>query len=253
MLGTGWRVLAAPINYGTQAGTDMIFGDVTEDTSSGDSPPLFGAPGVTGNSIDFNPVGFDAASQNVGDDTTAGDLSFTLTAKPGSWIQSLTFSAAGDTTMAGNVAPGSTDTAAAVVAAGTIEIHEANFVALNPVISVAFALSFAPSGGTYFLGTDGGGGPVFHTQWAGSVTIPVETILIANGIDVGATRVVIDLDHTLTASSQAGTSVQIDMKDFGAVVVRADVPEPGSLVGVAGLAVLAFRRRGRVRSDVDAG
>jgi hypothetical protein len=239
--------LAAPINYGTHAGTHVIFGDVTEDTTSGDSQPLFGAPTVTGNSIDFSPAGFDAQSQNGGTDTTASSLSFTLSAKPGSWITSLIFSEAGDTTLAGNVAPGSTDTATGVFASGTIEIHDVNFAPINPVISAPFALSFTPSGGTYFLGTDGGGGPVFHTQWTGSVTIPIEDILLANGIGTGATRVMIDLDNTLAAESQAGTSAQIAKKDFGAVAIRAEVPEPGLLGPAAGLAALALRKRGRVR------
>jgi hypothetical protein len=243
--GSSSQVLAAPINYGTHAGIDVIFGDVSEEAGAGDVAPLFGAPTVTGNSIDFNPVGFDAASQNGGNDQTVSSLSFTLSAKPGSWIRRITFSGAGDTTLAGNVAPGSTDTATAVSASGTIEVHEVNFLPVSPAISAPFTLTFSPSGGTYFLGTDGGGGPIFHTQWTGSVTIPVEDILIANGISAGATRIVVDLDHSLTAASQAGTAAGIEVKDFGGIAVRVDVPEPGALVCGAGLAVLVLRRRGR--------
>ena len=249
----GPRAAAAPINYGTHAGTHVVFGDVSEEAGLGDTGPLFGAPTVTGNSIDFNPAGFDAATQNAGNDTTLSSFSFTLTANPGTWIRRVTFSEAGDATLAGNVAPGSTATSTAVSASGTIEIREVNFLPINPVISAPFTLTFSPSGGTYFLGTDGGGGPIFHSQWSGSVTIPVEDILLANGINTGATRVVIDLDNSVTAASEAGTSAQVDIKDFGAVVIRADapiIPEPGSLPFAAALAALTLRRRGPRRPQV---
>ena len=51
--------LGAAINYGSFMGTDVTYVDVTE-SSATDPVPLFGAPSVSGNSIDFNPVGFDA-------------------------------------------------------------------------------------------------------------------------------------------------------------------------------------------------
>ena len=56
-------LFAAPINYGDFDADTVIYLQVTEDANSpGDSPPLFGAPVVSGNSIDFNPVGFSAAA-----------------------------------------------------------------------------------------------------------------------------------------------------------------------------------------------
>jgi hypothetical protein len=121
------------------------------------------------------------------------------------------------------------------------------------------------------LGTDGGGGPLFNTQWNGSVTLDIEAILIANGIpippgtvdpDGGATKISIDLDDTLVAVSQQGTTSLISKKDFSARSVRANVPtepggdierlpvpEPGTiaLAGFAALGLLfAFRRRPRL-------
>src|SRR5687767_9737108 len=54
--------LAAQINYGTHAGTHINYVNVTEDTGASEPLPLLGAPSVTGNSMDFNPVGFDAAT-----------------------------------------------------------------------------------------------------------------------------------------------------------------------------------------------
>src|SRR5688572_57585 len=170
----------AQINYGSHMGTHVTYVNVTEDSGAGEPLPLFGAPTVTGNSIDFNPTGFDAASVNGGSDITDSNLVFMVTAKSGSRIQSITFRESGDTTLAGNVAPGTMGTASAAFASGVLDIHEVDFVGINH-ISVPFSFTFSPSGGTYFLGTDGGGGPLFNTQWTGSLTIPVEDILIANG------------------------------------------------------------------------
>jgi hypothetical protein len=228
------RALAVQVNYGTHAGTHVNYVNVTEDTAG--PLPLFGAPIVSGDSIDFNPTGFIASSTNIGSDTTDSNLVFGVTAKSGSRIRSIILAEAGDTTLGGNVSAGSMGTASAVFAGGVLDIHEVDFVGINH-ISVPFSLTFTPSGGTFFLGTDGGGGPIFSTMWTGSVALDIEAILIANGFtiprgpldaDGGATRISIDMDNTLQAVSELGTSATIGKKDFGVLAHVANVPhEPG--------------------------
>jgi hypothetical protein len=229
-------LLAAQINYGSTMGTNVTYVNVTEDSGADEPLPLFGSPTVTGNSIDFNPTGFDAESMGPDSDITDSNLVFMVTAKSGSRISKITLSEAGDTTLTGNVAPGSMGTASAVFASGVLDIHEVNFQGINH-ISVPFSFTFNRSGGTYFLGTDGGGGPTFATEWNGSVMLDIDAILTANGFvippgaidpDGGATKISIDMDNTLVAVSQQGTESRIAKKDFSGVVIRSNVPtEPG--------------------------
>jgi hypothetical protein len=255
MCTTAWAVhpvAGAQVNYGTHSGANVNFLNVTEDTGSSEPLPLFGAPIVGGDSLDFNPTGFDASSSGGGSDITDVNLVMMITAKPGQSIESIVLSESGDTTLSGNVTPGSVATASAVFADGVLDIHEVNFAGINH-ISVPFSFTFNPSGGTYFLGTDGGGGPIFHTQWSGTVTLPVEQILIANGIPGGgATKVSIDLDNILVGVSQSDTTSAIDKKDFSMRVVvdapdpTANVPEPTAIyLTMLGLLAVGGARRQR--------
>jgi len=237
---------AATINYGTYAGSDVTYVFVTED--SGAAPlPLFGLPTVTGNSIDFNPVGFDATSGPAGgNETTVSNLAFMVVANSGAHIGSIAFSEAGDTTLAGAVPPASMGTATAVSAAGTVTIHEVDFAAITPIVRPV-ALTFTPSGGTYSLGVDGGGLPIFHTQWSGSATVNLDQILTQAGVPFssGATKISIDMNNTLTAASESGTWAVIAKSDFGGIAIAVQVrrvPEPTAL-SLAGLGLLALMRR----------
>jgi hypothetical protein len=229
--------MAAPISYGSHVGSTVNYINVAEDTTTSDPVPLFGAPVFSADSIDFNPVGFDAQAMGAGgNDVTGARLTFAVEAQPGKFLNNISFSEAGDTTLAGS---GNDSTATAVTATGTITVSHANFAPITPVVQ-PIALTFTPSGGGYGLASDGGGGPIFSQQWSGSLLVNIQQIV------PNATRVSIDLTNTLTASSQAGTMALINKQDFGGISITVNIPEPGTLIlGVLG--VLAWVGTGRVR------
>jgi hypothetical protein len=220
---------AVPINYGSHVGTTVDYINVTEDTTTGDSLPLFGAPIFSADSIDFNPVGFDAAASGTGDtDTTGARLTFMIMAHAGKSITNINFSEAGDTTLGGL---GNDSTNTAVTASGTITVNAVDGVNIAPLVR-PIALTFTPSGGTYGLQTDGAGGPIFHTPWTGSLMVNVGQILTQAGVPFtfGASKVSIDLTNTLSAATQTGTAAVISKKDFGGISITVNIPEPTSVV-----------------------
>ena len=231
--------LAGPAKSGSFVGDDITYTDVAEAT------PRFGTPTVSGNSLDFNPVGFSAGSSNGGTDSAIGNLAFGIEVnkKSSSRIGSISLSEIGTTTLAGNVPPGSMATAAAVFTSGVLDIHEVDFKGINH-ISVPFSMTFNPSGGTYFLGTDGGGGPLFNTPFSGSATLPVDAILIANGLTPSATKVSIDLSNELHTVSEPLTSAFMSKLDFS-VQTTVHTPEPTALSGLALAALALLQRRQR--------
>ena len=238
---------AAPINYGSHTGTSVTYVDVTEASTTSDAEPLFGAPVFSGNSVDFNPVGFDAeASGAGGNDTTGARLTFSVQAHAGDAITNIQFSEAGDTTLAG---AGNDGTGTGVTAAGTLTVNSVDGAAITPIVR-PISLTFTPSGGTYGLASDGGGLPIFHTQWTGSLGVNVNSILTSAGVPftLGATNVSVDIVNTLGAQSQTGTQALINKQDFGAVIRTVNVPEPGA-AALAGLLLTAAAMSNRAGKE----
>lgn len=227
---------AVPINYGDKIAADVVYTQVTEASNSiGDTPPLFGTPGVFGNSLDFTPVGFSASANGAGgSDITDGQLTFGIEANPGKAIFNVQITEFGDTTLTGI---GTDNTMTVVTGLGNLNIHEVDGVGIN-VVTVPINISFNPSGGTFGLGTDGGGGPNFNSQWTGIELLDVQQALVDNNIPftLGATRVSVSFNNTLTAVSQEGTAATIAKKDN--IIITTNIPEP-TTCAMALLALLA--------------
>ena len=102
-------------NYGNFMGTTVTFVDVTE-TNNENTPAaaLFGPPIPSGNSIDFNPIGFDAAASGAGgNDLTDGQLTLMIEGKIINGVKqpinNVKISEIGDTTLVGASHPGDDD------------------------------------------------------------------------------------------------------------------------------------------------
>ena len=232
---------AVPINYGSFTGASVSYIDVTEDTVTGDSQPLFGVPVFSADSLDFNPLGFDAhASDGGGSDSTGARLTFSIQSAAGAAITNLQFSEAGDVTLSG---AGTDGTSGIVTALGSLTINSVDGLAITP-ITRPISLNFSPSGGSFGLASDGGGLPIFHSLWTGSLGVNVAQILTAESVPfpLGATSISIDIVNTLTGTSEAGTQSLIAKKDFG--ITSITIPEPGTgLITGLGIARLVAGRR----------
>ena len=255
---------AVPINYGDFLASTVTYRMVTEDTNSpGDATPLFGTPTISGNSMDFNPIGFDSESSGAaGNDITRGELVFMVEAnnKQVHAIQNLSIKELGDLTLSGN---GTDATSVSVRMPTVIEIVEVDGVAITPielsmmsspplpVLNPMFAVlpSNASSDGTFQLATDGGGQPIYATQWAGSLFVDLQDALLKSGMPFtrGVTKINVSFANVFASTSEDGTVARIAKKDVSGLTVTANIPEPAS----SGLALMALAagllaaRRGR--------
>jgi hypothetical protein len=248
----------ASIYYGTFPGATVDFIDVEEDTNTGDTLPLFGAPNVVGDQMDFDPLGFGANSSGGGPpDQTDGNLQFMVMATaPGTVLDNISFSEAGDTSLSNGL---SNDDALTTVEGHVfIDILEIDGNPVGQTLNIDDYMVFTPSPnntpnpiGDYQISVDSVNGHTYSTNWSGSLFVDLTGFLDDNniGYEQGVTKISVNMDNILTAASLANSSAVIAKKDADGLVVTVNIPEPASsLLACTGLALLALfgrRRAGR--------
>ncbi len=236
LVSVGVGAHAAPINYGDFSDVppgSVMYLDVTETANSpGDSEPLFGAPTISSNQLDFDPAGFSAAATDGASDITDGQLNFTLMATPGSSIDAILIDESGDYSLLGS---GTSITQVVYgLSLASVTVTEINGTAITPV-DLAGASIFA----TRNLEDHG---PTAVNPWSLALLYDVNAALLGAGFSSSdrATKIELVIDDSLFAISEDNSIALVTKKDFTIDVV----PEPGSLA-LVGLGGLLFARRRR--------
>ena len=232
------NVEAAPITYGDFAGSTVMYLDVTENTNSGDTLPLFGAPTVAGDVLDFNPSGFSASSAGGSPDITDGQLNFTMMGSAGNAITSCGFRNGAITLC--SVLGRPRLRLGMVLRLPRSRVLEIDGVAVSPI-----SLASSSDSDSKDLINDSG----IADPWSLAVPYNVNARLTNRGISylAGATKIKVALDNTLLAISEPTSIAFIAKKDFKVRVRTAVIPEPSSLVLLSvvacGAGVIRRRRR----------
>ena len=204
---------------------------------------MYGAPIIAGDTLDFNPQGFAATSTGGGIDLTDGQLNLLIQAHSGYAIPMIQFSEAGDFSLAGF---GTANTKVTVAATFFLDVLQVDGVGINPV-SLTANMTFTPSpNGQFDLINNAGIGNI----WTGVFNFNLNDALTSHGISFenGATEVRVNLDNTLLAISEAGSTAYIAKKDFKALGITV-VPEPSVIaMSLFGVAALVLRSRSARRA-----
>ena len=197
--------LAVSQNYGSFTGDTVVFGNVTEDSST-DPLPLYGTPTILSDSIAFSPISFQSISAGKnGHDETMGSVAMTITANPGRYLTDIQVQEAGDVTLVGN---GNQATNASVTALLQLTVRQIDGVAVTP-FQLTEPLVY-PTGSEFDLGSNG----QLAGIWNGSVNVDVAAWLARSGIAGHATQIDFSMSNDLLTNSQRGTYSLIKKKDI---------------------------------------
>lgn len=230
--------VAAQTNYGTFLGSTVIYQDVTEYSGTDPGQYFMKSPQVLGDTLDFNPT-FTANAANGTSIIKDAQINFDLVAKAGYGIEGLLFTEGGDYTLSGS--GGTASTLADVSAEFIIEILEVDNVVINP-ITLQPSMLFSPNpSGTFTCP------PFVSGPWSGSLAVDFDAVLTAANFSytLGATKVAVVFDNTLTAQSEPNSRAFIAKKDTKGLSITV-IPEPTTfalaLLGLGGLGLFTFRR-----------
>jgi hypothetical protein len=218
-------------------GQDVEFLGVTEDSIT-DGLPLFDEPTLVGNSLVFNPASFEAFSDGGGVDLTDASMTMEIRATNELGMSAIEFFEAGEYLLSGI---GTNATFAQVGAPVFVQIIEVDGQSIDPILIVD-ALEFTPSGGDFKLQDDQIGARI---GWEGTLTVDLDAALAANNIDGATTRVLLNMDNSLLAESEAGSQASLKKNETRVRIIP--IPEPSSIVlagfGLFALVGVSCRRR----------
>jgi hypothetical protein len=219
----------AAIVYGDFSGDTVDYINVMEDNQQ-----LFGAPIISGDSLVFAPVDFDAESVDGGAELTDGTLSMFVMAQDGFALTDLVIEEAGFFTLAGI---GTDITRVFAGLAASVNIIEVDG---TPFVGSPSILNFSETLADFNLADDGVN---FLTAWSGIFSVDIADAAASQlGITGDITKVSLTINNQLLAVSEDGSVSFIDKKALDAIVVT--VPEPAAVALFAsGLAVMTGVRR----------
>ncbi|MCA9231846.1 MAG: PEP-CTERM sorting domain-containing protein [Planctomycetales bacterium] len=236
---------AGTVPHGDFMGATVSFNGVTE-SSTTDNVPLYGTPIAIGDTLSFfdpvplpNPsLGFGAFSAGGLGDITDGFLSFRVMSKPGFGITSLEIAEGGDYSLDA-LGPALAKVTANLIVT-EIAITHVDGVPINPIVktnsldTVSFEIPADPSVGLWDLQTH----------------FDVPQLLNDAGVTfaIGATKITVKVNNTLSSLSQPGASGVIVKKSFDVDVdteyVSIPVPEPETwALAMLGLAMTVVVRK----------
>lgn len=213
---------AAPIAYSDASDIPpgvLTYTDIEEDSAT-DPIPLFGAPDVSVNTLDFDPSGFVSTTTGGPLDITDGQLNFGFNALPNTGVTSLLFEEGGDYSFTGVGGAGTTVSASLLV---SVKILEVDHVTLATPIVVNKSMSFSADMGTEGVGAD---------FWDFGLLVELGAA-IAPGYQHGVTLAEVVLNNQLTSNSEEDSAAFIAKKDFtvtpGGDLDPNEIPEPAPL------------------------
>ena len=237
----------AAITYPDVMGDTVWFRGIVEDADPDSLLPLYGQPVAQGDSLNFPVTGvgnFSTTSVNgAGVASVDGTLSLMILAKPGYFIENLSFLESGLATLF--KPPGSDDDPfAAVTGLFEIGIVEVDGAPIVPINLPGLSMDYTPSNGDFQYsvdndvpGVDNSPGLIFSAGWEGSLGVNLTDQLIEHEVDFweGVTKLNITLDNKLLAfTGLLGSEAFIDKKNFDIFVETVpknfNVPEPTTLV-----------------------
>lgn len=253
LISTGRVAFALFVGLGLSASnaTAALYGNFSDPLGSvsflnvQDTNGLFGAPTVSGDSLDFSPTIFEADCSTApscfpAPHTVTDLLLLEIDALNGYVIDTIIMTEAGDTTLFALASAIAATTVVADVFIDVLEVGGSPVSVLTPINGNAL-MTFTPTGG-FATNIQGNG-----TQtWSGFLSLDVDQVIADSGVAVTgqATLVRLSLSNTLTAYAEAGTIARIEKKDIDGLAITV-VPEPGTALlmglGLAGLS--ASRRR----------